>query len=312
VSGKNKRKQMNRMTKSSNRGRWRGFTLIELLVVIAIIAILAALLLPVLAAAKDKAQRMACINNVAQLTKGAAMYAADFNDYLPPVWLDPTTPTGAHGFNNFQEEHYGRYVYVPAPSDPSPPFKVSPNAPINYFQNLGYLYPLNMAGDGTCYYCPAYSAKNLPIGSEGLAIENYEQPLPGSSMGSLLTTDNTGNVRSSYVWNPWAAMVTTIDPTYPVRLYQKTSDFKTPRVLLMEFLMNGSSDNHAALDPKTVAHSRSRTLTVAYSDYAVQQIRITPYMWAECTVGSGNNFYVDAKGAYPNYANFLNAIEAQH
>jgi hypothetical protein len=80
----------------------------------------------------------------------------------------------------------------------------------------------------------------------------------------------------------------------------------------MEFLVNSSADTHAALDPKTVAHDRSRTLTVAFSDQAVQQIRITPYMWAECTVGSGNSFYVTASGLYPNYANFLNAIEAQH
>jgi prepilin-type N-terminal cleavage/methylation domain-containing protein len=310
---------MNRMKKSSNQCRWRGFTLIELLVVIAIIAILAALLLPVLAAAKDKAQRLSCISNVAQLTKGAAMYAADFNDFLPPVWLGPASGIkGAHGFNVFQEEHYGRYVYVPNTSsdyggpDPGAPFKLNPNRLTPYYQNLGYLYPLSMAGDGTVYYCAAYSAKGLTLGGEGLAIENYEQPLPGTTQGSLLTTDNTGNVRSSYVWNPWAAMVTTIDPTYPVRLYQKTSDFKTPRVLLMEFLMNGSSDNHAALDPKTVAHSRSRTLTVAYSDYAVQQIRITPYMWTECTVGAGANFYVTASGVYPNYVNFMNAIEAQH
>jgi prepilin-type N-terminal cleavage/methylation domain-containing protein len=311
---------MNRMTRSSNRGRWRGFTLIELLVVIAIIAILAALLLPVLAAAKDKAQRISCVSNVAQLTKGAAMYAADFNDYLPPVFLTPDGSNPAHGFNVFQEEHYGRYVYVgpnpggvSGPADPpTPPFKVNPNFVTPYFQNLGYLYPLGMAGDGTVYYCAAYSAKNLPIGSEGLAIENYEQPLPGSSMGSLLTTDDTGNVRSSYVWNPWAGMVPSVNPTYPVRLYPKTSSFRATHVLLMEFLVNTSTDVHAALDLKTVAHSRSRTLTVAYSDYAVQQIRISPYMWTECTVGSANNFYVTASGSYPNYVNFLSAIEALH
>src|SRR5581483_6974921 len=64
----------------------KAFTLIELLVVIAVIGILAALLLPVLSAAKARAHRTVCLNNLKQIALGVRMYADDSND-RPPASL---------------------------------------------------------------------------------------------------------------------------------------------------------------------------------------------------------------------------------
>jgi len=71
--------------------RTRSFTLIELLVVVAIMAILAALLLPALAKAKEKAKQVACPNNLRQLATAVYAYASDNNGYTP-FWFEDVPP----------------------------------------------------------------------------------------------------------------------------------------------------------------------------------------------------------------------------
>ncbi len=66
-----------------NGHRGYAFTLIELLVVVAIIAILAAMLLPALSAAREKARRTSCMNNLSQTGRACEAYCGDYGGYLP-------------------------------------------------------------------------------------------------------------------------------------------------------------------------------------------------------------------------------------
>jgi prepilin-type N-terminal cleavage/methylation domain-containing protein len=258
---------------SSNSGCKHAFTLIELLVVIAIIAILAAMLLPALAAAKARSYVASCLGNIRQISQGAAIYASEYNDFLPPC-----VDINGSALNVLKQEEYGQFLWQ-GPTEPST-FRVTSATPIDptqnpsqTFENYGWLTYLKTAGDGSIYFCPSYNTKPPTIYSAG----DY-QPL-------LTPLDDTGgsyaNISGSYVWNPW------VDGNN-LRRFQKSSSFTQTHVLSMEYLVNGNTTAAGqALNPATVAHDRLKVEVVVYSDYSAKAVKITPALYSAAWASGG-------------------------
>jgi prepilin-type N-terminal cleavage/methylation domain-containing protein len=128
-----------------------GFTLIELLVVIAIIAILAAMLLPVLAKAKDKAERTIDLNNVRQILVSMNMYATDNTDFLPhPTWGTISADPGPDGWA-YAAKNNGRFAGLPG-QIPSVAGLLNNTNQLPWFENgqLGHF----MAKNQKAFDCP--------------------------------------------------------------------------------------------------------------------------------------------------------------
>jgi prepilin-type N-terminal cleavage/methylation domain-containing protein len=197
------------------RKMFAGFTLIELLVVIAIIAILAAMLLPALARAKQNALRINCMSNMKQIGVGWAMYATEFNAQMPCNWpgicvdnkLGAGSPSSPWRTHEIERVNGGTSTMSGTPGvvGSGDGTTSATGQTVSGWWNIGKTWENKYVANGKVFYCPAGTPPSINKNMTYAYYDNSSGTPPPSAAWPTTSGSQTGGdneVRVAYDYFP--------------------------------------------------------------------------------------------------------------
>ncbi|MCS6776447.1 MAG: DUF1559 domain-containing protein [Chloroherpetonaceae bacterium] len=215
----------------------RAFTLIELLVVIAIIAILAAILFPVFAQAREKARATACLSNCKQIGIAIFMYAQDYDESLPTVrMMWPDRPPMASWLDTVQPYVRNRLLNR-CPSDTSPAWNDPTGPRMTSYGFNAYFDPTH----------PPYGDRMAPRSFTLAGINRPAEIVFVAELAAYIRGTSTLIRGDHFMPMYWGDPPRVVDPMMNERLWDRATS--EPRTLAIRIHQEGSNyvftDGHA-------------------------------------------------------------------